>query len=132
MNRHIAVVSTIVSVVVALVIAQTSQLSGTVRDRSGAVLPGVTVTIDGPMLDIARVAITDAHGQFTFSSLLPDDAYVVTFSLTGFRTVVQRKVAIASDKAATADAIMSTMEVPNGPPRNGFPSNYGVVLIAPQ
>jgi hypothetical protein len=118
-------------VVVALVIAQTSQLSGTVRDRSGAVLPGVTVTIDGPMLDIARVAITDAHGQFTFSSLLLDDAYVVTFSLTGFRTVVQKKVAIASDKAATADAIMSPAEVPNGPPSNGFPSNYGVVLIAP-
>ena len=121
------------AVVVALVSAQTNQLSGTVRDRSGLVLPGVTVTVDGPALDGAQTTTTDSKGEFTFKSLPPDDAYVVTFSLTGFG-VVQKKVAIASDKAATTDAVMS-VRVPTvipAPPKNNFPSNYGVVLISPQ
>jgi hypothetical protein len=131
MRRYIAAVSGMLAVVVALVSAQTNQLSGTVRDRSGAVLPGVSVTVDGPALDKARIATTDSHGEFTFTSLPPDDAYVVTFTLVGFG-FVQKKVAIATDKAATADAVMSVTVVPNAPPKNGFPSNYGVVLIAPQ
>jgi hypothetical protein len=131
MRRHVALLSGLVAVVVALVSAQTGQLSGTVRDRSGAVFPGVTVTISGPALDLAQTTTTGPHGEYTFKSLPPGGGYVVTFSLTGFRAVVQRKVEVASEKAATADAVMSVTAMPNTPPGNGFPSNYGVVLIAP-
>jgi hypothetical protein len=132
MRLQAALAFAMLVVAVAVISAQVNQLFGTVRDRLGAVLPGVTVTINSPALDLPRTTTTDTHGEFTFKSLPPNDAYVVTFSLEGFRPVVQRKVAIVSDKAATADAVMSVGDIPKAPPSYQFPSNYGVVLISPQ
>jgi protocatechuate 3,4-dioxygenase beta subunit len=52
-------------------IAQVS-LSGTVRDPSGAVLPGATVDASSPaLIEKVRTAITDATGQYRIESLQP-------------------------------------------------------------
>src|SRR6267154_438051 len=63
-----------------------SSITGTVRDTSGAVLPGVTVEAGSPVLiEKVRTAVTDGTGQYRITELLPG-TYTVTFSLTGFST----------------------------------------------
>jgi hypothetical protein len=62
---------------------QRASLEGTVKDNTGAVLPGVTV--DAKNLSQGGVAsvVTDAAGAFRFPSLAPG-AYEVTAKLSGF------------------------------------------------
>ena len=66
-----------------LALAQAS-IAGTVRDASGASLPGVTVEAASPVLiEKVRTAVTDDRGLFRIVSL-PPGTYTVTFTLPGF------------------------------------------------
>jgi hypothetical protein len=62
---------------------QAGRLAGVVRDATGSVLPGVTVTVAGPALGAPRTVVTDAHGQYAID-LLPEGRYLVTATLRGF------------------------------------------------
>jgi hypothetical protein len=69
-----------------------SGLAGTVRDTSGAVLPGVTVEASSPaLIEKVRVVVTDSEGRFSITELNPG-RYMVTFSLPGFTTVKREGV----------------------------------------
>lgn len=57
-------------------------ISGVVRDNSGSPLPGVSVTVTGPVLPIGRETVTDSSGNFSFQNL-PPGTYTVTASLAG-------------------------------------------------
>ena len=71
------------------VFAQAS-LTGTVRDASGGVLPGVTVEASSPaLIEKVRTAVTDSSGQYRIIDLRPG-TYVVTFTLPGFRAAGRR------------------------------------------
>ena len=59
------------------------RLAGVVRDATGSVLPGVTVTVAGPALGAPRTVVTDAHGQYVLDSL-PEGRYLVTATFSGF------------------------------------------------
>ncbi len=49
----------------AIASAQTSSIAGTVKDTSGAVLPGVTVEVSSPaLIERTRSAVTDGSGQY--------------------------------------------------------------------
>src|SRR3954464_5645031 len=62
-------------------------LTGTVKDNSGAVLPGVTVEASSPaLIEKTRSAVTDDTGQYRIIDLRPG-TYSVTFTLPGFVTV---------------------------------------------
>jgi len=62
-----------------------ASITGTVRDSSGAVLPGVTVEAASPVLiQKVRTATTDADGVYRITELLPG-TYTVTFTLQGFK-----------------------------------------------
>src|SRR5881296_4784739 len=62
-------------------------LAGTVKDTSGAVLPGVTVEAASPVLiEKVRTAVSDGTGQYRITEL-PPGPYTLTFTLTGFSTV---------------------------------------------
>lgn len=67
--------------------AQTTQggLRGYVKDPSGAVLPGVTVTAASPELIRPAAGITDAEGYYRLINL-PPGTYTVTAELQGFST----------------------------------------------
>ena len=52
-------------------------VSGTVKDPSGAVIPGATVTIYNPVTGFDRTASTDASGGFTFTNV-PFNPYHLT------------------------------------------------------
>lgn len=62
-------------------------LTGTVRDASGGVLPGVTVEASSPaLIEKARTAVTDSTGQYRIVGLNPG-TYSLTFTLAGFNAV---------------------------------------------
>jgi outer membrane receptor protein involved in Fe transport len=61
----------------------TGSIQGTVVDQSGAVLPGVTVTVTNTATHIARSTVTDDTGTFR-AELLPVGAYDVGAELQGF------------------------------------------------
>ena len=52
--------------------AQTSGISGTVNDTSGAVLPGVTVEVASPaLIEKVRTATTNSSGRYSITALRP-------------------------------------------------------------
>jgi hypothetical protein len=72
---------------------QTGEIFGRLTDRSGAVLPGVTVTVAGPALIQPRVTITSETGTYRVPEI-PIGTYSVTFELPGFRTMVMQDIRI--------------------------------------
>jgi hypothetical protein len=69
-------------------------ITGSVKDPSGAVLPGVTVEIASPaLIEQTRSAVTDSNGNYRIVDL-PPGTYSVTFTLTGFKTVRREGVLI--------------------------------------
>jgi hypothetical protein len=65
--------------------AQSSTLSGTVADPSGALIPGVTINITNVGTGIVTTAITNESGTYNFASVQPG-IYKATASLPGFQT----------------------------------------------
>ena len=63
-------------------------VKGTVKDPSGAVIPGATATIYNPVTGFERTASTDASGSFTFNNV-PFNPYHLTVSAAGFSPHVQ-------------------------------------------
>ena len=62
-------------------------ITGTVKDTSGAVLPGATVEASSPVLiEKVRSAVTDTSGQYRIVDLRPG-TYSVKVTLPGFTTV---------------------------------------------
>ena len=64
----------------------TGTISGTVRDNSGAVLPGVTVVIQNQDTGISRTVLTNEAGYYSAPSLGVGQ-YGLMVSLPGFQTV---------------------------------------------
>ena len=63
----------------------TATVTGTVKDETGGVLPGVTVTLRNVGTGFTRDAVTNNEGAYT-APLLPTGRYEVTFALAGFQT----------------------------------------------
>ena len=87
--------------------AQTSEIAGVVRDGSGGVLPGVTVTVESPaLIEQSRTVFTDGQGNYRAIALVPGE-YTVTFSLVGFSTVISEGLTLGADFTASIDAEMA-------------------------
>ena len=71
----------------------TAQLAGKVTDTSGAVLPGVTVTMTQAETGAARSVVTDAEGAYLVSNLSPGP-YRLEVALSGFKTYVQTGIVL--------------------------------------
>jgi Carboxypeptidase regulatory-like domain len=83
-----------------------ASLTGTVRDSSGAVLPGVTVEASSPaLIEKLRSATTDGNGQYRIVDLRAGQ-YTVTFSLAGFSTVKREGVSLEGSFTATINVDM--------------------------
>lgn len=72
----------------------TGNLRGVVTDESGAVLPGVTVTLRGRGVPGAPTSITNEQGIYRFPNLAPG-TYDITVELAGFATSTQTGIPIA-------------------------------------
>jgi hypothetical protein len=81
-------------------------IAGSVRDTSGAVLPGVTVEASSPaLIEKVRTAISDGSGQYRIEDLRPG-VYKVSFSLPGFSTFEREGVELTGSFTATINAEM--------------------------
>jgi hypothetical protein len=86
--------------------AQDAGIAGVVRDSSGGVLPGVTVTVTSPaIIEQQRVTTTDGEGRYIVTLLRPG-TYAVTFTLEGFTTVVREGIVLASGFTANVEGVM--------------------------
>src|SRR5262245_3431269 len=81
------------------VLAQAS-ITGTVKDASGAVLPGVSVEAAGPALLAPRSVQTDTSDIYRVIDL-PPGVYTVTFALAGFSRVVREGVELSGTAVIT-------------------------------
>ena len=71
----------------------TGEIFGKVTDSTGAVLPGVTVTLASPALIQPQTVATAESGGYRFPSI-PIGTYNVSFDLTGFKKVVRSDIII--------------------------------------
>ena len=79
-------------------------IAGTVKDPSGAVLPGVTVEATSPVLiEKVRTAVSDGTGQYRIEDLRPG-TYTVRFTLAGFNTFKREGVELTGTFTATINA----------------------------
>lgn len=78
-----------------------SAFTGTVKDTSGAVLPGVTVeAASDALIEKTRSVVTDENGAYRIVDLRPG-TYSLTFSLEGFSTVKRDAIQLTSDFTMT-------------------------------
>src|SRR5437764_1834890 len=76
-------------------------LTGTVRDESGGVIPGVTVEASSPaLIDKIRTARTDGAGQYRITGLNPG-TYSLTFRLSGFNFVKREGIELSGTATLT-------------------------------
>lgn len=71
----------------------TAQVSGTVKDQSGAVLPGVEITATQTETGVARTTVSNETGSYVLPSL-PTGPYRLEAALPGFRTFVQTGIVL--------------------------------------
>jgi outer membrane receptor protein involved in Fe transport len=81
----------------------TGSIAGTVKDASGAVLPGATVTVTGPALQRDKVTAVSASDGTYRVPLLPPGIYNVAVELEGFRPVTRQHVEVAINQQTTVD-----------------------------
>ena len=83
----------------------TAQMSGTVTDDTGGVLPGVTVEVTQTDTGLTRVAVTDGTGTYVLTNL-PVGPYQVEATLAGFQTYVQTGIVLQVGDLAVIDAAL--------------------------
>ena len=89
---------------------QTGEIYGRAADKSGAVLPGATVTVAGPSLIAPRVSVTSETGSYRAPEL-PIGTYSVTFELPGFRTMVMQDIRVTIGFRAQVNGVLELSSV---------------------
>jgi outer membrane receptor protein involved in Fe transport len=79
------------------------RITGTVKDTSGGVLPGVTVTAQSPALIQPQVTVTGEDGQYRFIAL-PPGVYDIQFDLAGFKTLRRADIRVVINTTLTVNA----------------------------
>ena len=88
----------------------TGVIQGTVTDVSGAVVPGVTVEVKNADTNLVRTQTTATDGRFIFLQL-PTGRYNVTYSLTGFATLIHQDITLTVGQSITLTAEMKVSNV---------------------
>jgi hypothetical protein len=80
-------------------------LTGSVRDASGAAMPGVRTVLKNSATGQSREISTDESGSYSFSTLLPG-LYEVTLSKEGFKTQRESGLNVVINNVTRADAVL--------------------------
>ncbi|WP_263356086.1 carboxypeptidase-like regulatory domain-containing protein [Acidicapsa ligni] len=91
--------------------AQTiSNITGTVTDASGAIVPGANITIENTATHVVSKTVTNAAGSYVVADMLPG-AYVITIEREGFQKRVISNVHVDVSEQTRADAQLSAGSV---------------------
>ena len=88
----------------------TAQMSGTARDQSGAVLPGVEITATQTDTGVARNTVTNETGSFALSNM-PLGPYRLEAGLPGFRTFVQTGIVLQVNSSPVINPVLEVGQV---------------------
>ena len=99
MVRSISLISALV-VFSMVLFGQTTSLTGTVTDPSGAVVPGASISLVSTQTGAHRSATADTQGRYTMPELAPG-TYKLTAKATGFADVVIEKLDLLVNQPAT-------------------------------
>jgi Carboxypeptidase regulatory-like domain/TonB dependent receptor-like, beta-barrel len=83
---------------------------GTVKDSTGSVLPGATVTIVNKETNLTREAVTNSDGAYSIINVQPGP-YDIKVSLTGFRDTARYNVPVTIGDIARFDVAMEVGSV---------------------
>jgi hypothetical protein len=83
----------------------TGSIVGTVRDATGAVVPGVAVTVSSQALMTPARTSTRTDGTYLVAGMPPGD-YTLVYSLQGF-TNLERAIRVSVAFTATVDVVLS-------------------------
>src|SRR5438874_3410491 len=88
----------------------TAQISGTVKDQSGAVLPGVEVTATQTETGISRMSVTNETGSYVLPNL-PIGPYRLEAALPGFRTFRQTGVVLQVNTSPLINPVLEVGQI---------------------
>src|SRR6266581_3265653 len=88
----------------------TGQISGTARDATGSVIPGVSVTAKNDAQGQERQTITNEQGYYVFPNL-PVGPYTVSAELPGFKKFVKTGIQLSAASSIRADAELAVGSV---------------------
>jgi hypothetical protein len=88
----------------------TAQINGTVKDGSGAVLPGVEITVTQTETGISRNAVSDETGTYILPNLAVGP-YRLEAGLPGFRTYVQTGIVLQVNSSPLINAVLEVGQV---------------------
>src|SRR5271170_4709726 len=91
-------------------VGSSGEITGTVTDASGGVLPKVTVNVVDTQTGLKRTTITNGSGQFRVVGLSPA-TYDVSAQMSGFATEIRRSVTVAIGQTVTSDFKMKPSQV---------------------
>src|SRR5215472_12751248 len=101
MSKHTIVGVVLLSLATSNVFAQEAgQIAGSVRDQSGALIPGATVTITEAGTSLSRSMTTGSNGEFIFPNLRPT-SYIVSAEADRFRAFRQTGVTLLANQSLT-------------------------------
>ena len=103
-------------------LAQTAgEISGTVTDPAGAIIPGATIRVTNPTTNIERVTQTNSSGAYSVPALPPGE-YTLRVSMVAFGTLVRNNITLQVNQVARLDIalqlgnVAEVVEVTGGAP----------------
>jgi hypothetical protein len=79
-----------------------ADIDGTVRDESGAVIPGASITVTNAATNLQRTTVTDAQGRFNVPALSPG-RYRVAAEVQGFTAAAREDLELQLGQSITVD-----------------------------
>ena len=84
-----------------------ASITGLVTDSSGAVVPGVSVTLENPSTSASYKGVTNSEGSYTIQNVQPGPGYKITFTGEGFKSVVITGLYLNVNATRTQNAKLS-------------------------
>ncbi len=91
-------------------VGSSGEITGTVTDASGGVLPKATINVVDTQTGLKRTAMTNGTGQFRVVGLSPA-TYDVSAQMAGFATEIRRAIPVAIGQTVTSDFRMKPSQV---------------------
>src|SRR3989454_1434716 len=98
------------SVFIAAAQGTTAQITGTVKDQSGAVLPGVEIAVTQTATGAKRTAVSNETGNYVLASL-PPGPYMLEAALPGFKTYVQSGIVLQVGASPAINVVLQIGQV---------------------
>ena len=116
-ENHIRINQVILTLLVASLVSiaglgQTSNaiVSGTVKDQSSRIIPGVGITITNTDKGTSRTTVSDDEGRYTLPELAPG-TYQIAAGLTGFQSYIHSGIILSVGQHAVVNVVLSVGQV---------------------